>query len=104
MAVTRAFITYKDDRSLTYGDGTGIDLCGARTYAFTAPANHATFAVIQNPSTNNYLIKVETSSDALVGTHLLKLKVSLASYPTRFIEETLTVTIATCLVSYLPTK
>jgi hypothetical protein len=97
VAVTKSFVTYLESRSVAYGDGTGIDLCGARTYAFTAPANHATFATINDLGSNNHNISVHTASDALVGTHLINMKVSLASYPTVFITEVLTVTISTCL-------
>jgi hypothetical protein len=103
VAVTKPFVTYLESRSIAYGDGTGIDLCGARTYAFTLPANHASFATIQNLGSNNHAISVQTSSDLLVGIHTINMKVSLASYPAVFITEALTVTIATCLQSYLPT-
>jgi hypothetical protein len=58
-----------EDRSTTYGDGTGIDLCGARTYTLTGPSNFATFASIIDNGDATYDINIDTSTDSLVGQH-----------------------------------
>ena len=58
-----------EDRSTTYGDGTGIDLCGTRTYTLTGPSNFADFASIIDNGGGSYSINIDTSTDTLVGSH-----------------------------------
>jgi len=90
---------YIDTKSVTYGDGTNFDLCGARTYTLidtatgVAPpfATHATDA-----APNTYKIDVTTDASMHQKPDLvynLKLVTTLASHPTVTIDTLFTVTV-----------
>jgi len=103
-ALTETFPEYENQKSIDYGDGTNIELCGERTYALSdgAGGSVAHFITIDVSAGhgNDKVLSVQTNDDNMVGTHTVTLTVSLTDYGAVTYDETFDVVIDTCLISY----
>jgi hypothetical protein len=98
--VTQQVGVFKDQVSVSYGDSTGTQYCGARSYSITSVKNSQATEGLDLPDfsidASTGLISVQSSNPAQIGTHTVTVTVSLSSY------SSITSTLATFKITILP--
>jgi hypothetical protein len=98
-AVTQYVGIFTDSVSIAYG--TGVDVCGARTFTISSTKNSAStsLSIIDLSISAAGMISLATATSTTLGTHTATVTVSLASYPLIVLTQTFVITIDPCIIT-----